>query len=272
MKSRRGDVPSPVEIVFSILERRDTGGRRGAKGKTSADVRGAFREEVEDWERIVLRPDGSIVQTHQMNPKPLGSMLSLVSFDPIEETIGTYRILDPDEARRTWKAAPWFDIEYPCPWVGDVLGYCAVTLASSAQATRNAPPRIDRDFFLIPFVHAARGILARPDGAWRHLVVEHHHAVENVANKYGFSDGDLFLTRDDGSYLQAILDDANEKIRAAGAEGEVYFCGTSHNPVRLGDELKKDGKPVEAWQVFRDDEEISFWGYDWEALKDPRFL
>ncbi|MDI1477283.1 hypothetical protein [Polyangium sp. y55x31] len=272
MKPRRGDVPSPAEIVFSIMERRDTGGREGQKGKKNADFREVFREDVEAWEHLALRPDGSIVQTQQMNRKPFGSIFSLVSFEPVEEIVGTYRILDPDEARRTWKAATWFDVEYPCPWVGEVLGYCGVTLAPTAQATRDAPPSIDRTFFLSPFVHAARGILARPEGEWRHLVIEYHYGVENIASKYGFSDGDLFLTRDYGSYLQAIIDDANEKIRAAGAEGEVYFCGTSHNPVRLGDELKKDGEPVDVWQLFGDDDEISFWGYDWDALKDPRFL
>lgn len=146
---------------------------------------------------------------------------------------GTYRLLEPVEAREELAGAPWLGMEPCCPLVGPVVGFLAWTPFAGWD-----PPEAGGSGLAglaIPILRESRGLLARlADDRIAQPVREVAFDLAGLASRWGFDDGERFLTREDGDYARCACRAAEEALRAAGLSGYVQWVQTSHNPLRLG--------------------------------------
>lgn len=177
--------------------------------------------------------------------------------------VGFYRFLDLDDGYDLLPAEAVALVERPppCPGIGPVVGYFTWSHPTRPElAQRRLVPAI---------IAVGRGLIARTDdGRFRTAVNRIEFKLSDLFGKYGFGDGGALLSRDP-DYLEYVRDEASTALAAAGFAAEVGIFDSSHNPVRIVGDVKKDGQLVEDSEITSElfCHPLTIWTYD-PALPD----
>ncbi|MDC3955283.1 hypothetical protein [Polyangium jinanense] len=191
-------------------------------------------------------------------------------------TYGAVEFLGPEAGGARFSGEIWATMPSPCPFLDDlaILGFVAWEEWESDPAARQE--------WLIPLVKEGKGFIAEPGtGRYRSAVIELRASATGLLSKYGFEDGDIFLTRDENGrkgYRGALCRDMERTLAAHGLH--TYVGGpevTCHNLCRSYHGFFLDAArtiPLEDEdEIYRrlSDITVQFWGYDFTIEDDPMF-
>jgi hypothetical protein len=287
-------VAFPYRFIASVLERIGTGDskRKWKANNWQQTLKRAFKQ----WERFELWDDGTIRQTYQMEPIensptlaaiqgsggvaqdrfakekgifPHGGSLLLLGFVKTEpRVIGYYRLLTAEEGRAEFSDEAFLKASNDCPFTGEVLGFLNFEFLSSTEL-QQAGSLNNKEWFLVPIQKECRGILARVDTSYfRSILCCQEFSLDNITSKWGFNDGDFFISNGP-CYSEAVITEIQKILEGEGLRGEVYFCSSSHNTVRLTGPLYQAGEEVDPYSILSR-LAIKIWGYDEQILQDPQ--
>ncbi|MGI5864154.1 MAG: hypothetical protein ACOX6T_19160 [Myxococcales bacterium] len=148
-------------------------------------------------------------------------------------SVGSYRLLDPDEASAAFPGAPWLKMEPCCPFVGRLAGFLTWTPFVVWEPPRAGVAGLSE--IVVAILKEARGLIARvADDRIAHPIREASFDLSDLTNRWGFGDGELFLAREEGDYSSYACKTVEAALKAEGLSGHVQWVGTSHNNLRLG--------------------------------------
>lgn len=136
-----------------------------------------------------------------------------------------------DAAERFGSAAPFLSWKSGCPYIGEVA-----RLIAWNQFLMPDPPGRRGAFTNIvhSLLTASAGFVFRLDTSELvPLVVERELPLSDLANRWGFKDGELFLTRKESAYSASCCAAAVAAMADMGLKAQVEWVPTSHNPLRL---------------------------------------
>lgn len=188
---------------------------------------------------------------------------------------GAVELLGPEAGRARHSGEAWATMPSPCPFLEDlsILGFVAWEEWESDPEARKE--------WLTPLVKEGNGFIVEPDtGRYRSAVVELHATATGLLSKYGFDDGDIFLTRDDGrrGYRGALCRRMERTLAAHGIH--TYVGGpevTCHNLcLSYGGFYLDEARTIpleDEDEIYRrlSDITLEFWGYDFTIGDDPMF-
>jgi hypothetical protein len=188
---------------------------------------------------------------------------------------GAAALFGLEAGRARYQSAAWASLRSACPFLEDLS-----TLGFLEWEEWDAVPEA-REEWLTALVKEGKGLIARPgSGRYRSAVVELRRSASGLRSKYGFEDGDIFLTRDGGrrGYRAALCRQIEQMLAAHGLYTQVGGPEVScHNLFRSYGGFYRDADraaPIE------DEAKISrrlsaipleLWGYDFTIGDDPMF-
>lgn len=178
---------------------------------------------------------------------------------------GRYQLLEVGEVEARWGAAPWFEVDSNCRFVGPVAGF----LNWESWMKGKEELAFARDL-----LWATRGYLARTGREGRfEAVVDEDFPLRDAASKHGFHDGDFFLD-EEPDYAQYVRDRIVAAVAALGLRPELFNGGTGHNPHRIDQFVPRGNQTyASAWQTFKEHENdpLRLWGYNWTGMSSAAF-
>lgn len=202
-----------------------------------------------------------------------------------ELTIGRASLISPGRARERFGAHRFLDWHSPCPFVGEVAGY----LVWEHFISQDPPEQRGAFTDLVKgLIATGLSFIARLDSdVLRELAVERQLPLSDLADRWGFGDGECLLTRAESPYARAACQAAKTAVAALGLTADVEWVPTSHNPLRLawhelpsgwrrrvGLEPRRvpalygaNGKPCATRAL--NGKSFSFWALDLDVLRDP---
>lgn len=177
--------------------------------------------------------------------------------------IGFFRFLELDETHEVLRAANVQVSALECPWAGPVRGAIGwMSLTSYGDLLRN---------FLPFMVRQGRGPFIRTDdGAYYEPVRRVTFSLGNLLGKFGFEDGDAFLSHEP-DYLEYARREAEAVLERAGLEAPIGATETIHNPLRVWGPVTRKDKGKKVSDVVLDGLSMTIWAYDYRCLKDVTF-
>lgn len=126
--------------------------------------------------------------------------------------------------------------------------------------------------FVQTVVQIARGDVVRmSDMAVRSYICQREFSLGDLALRFGFDDGDVFLDRSDSPYLESVRDTLQQALTHAGFDGLVGTRSTHHNPLRLATALYRNGREVRSPVDALADHTVTLWAYDVRLLGDSDY-
>jgi hypothetical protein len=175
--------------------------------------------------------------------------------------VGFFRFLEPQECEAVLRALDVQVHARGCPWAGSVRGALGWDGAGSVEDLLRS--------FLPSLIRLGRGPLLRTeDGAHQEPLRQVDFSLENLTGKFGFEDGEAFLSRS-ADYLEYARHEAQATLARAGLDAQVAVVETAHNPLRIWGPVTRNGKEVSE-NVLRD-LSMTLWAFDWSCLRDVTF-
>ncbi len=149
--------------------------------------------------------------------------------------VGWGRLLGVDEAAELYGNQPWFRSEDYGKYRGRPVGYLAWEHIDSAVEFAEA---VSWGF---------RGRIGRADRENAiDPIIERSYSLVDLTSKFGFEDGDYFLSRTDEEYCAAMTNRICAELAKVGYQSFLGFSpDTIHNPLRLHAALEVKTKPIE---------------------------
>jgi hypothetical protein len=166
---------------------------------------------------------------------------------------GRYQFLTVDTVQNAFPAAEWLTVDHPEPQVGPVRGFFNVEWWTDDPQLRTA----DIDIW----VGRSHGYLVDlSGGSVFDFIVRQRWPLREALDRYGFDDGDFFLSRRP-EYFDPIRQILAAALTEAGVKPDFITYGTHHNPllVRSFDYAAVEGRFVDLW------------GWNYALLEDPSF-
>lgn len=175
--------------------------------------------------------------------------------------LGFFRFLEPQECEAVLRKASIEVGAQECPWAGPVRGALGWAGIGSVEDLLRS--------FLPLLIRLWRGPVVRTnDGAHYEPFRRVSFSLENLTGKFGFEDGEAFLS-DSADYLEYARHAAQAVLARAGLEAQVSVLETSHNPLRIWGPVTRNGKELSE-TVLRD-LSMTLWAFDWSCLRDVTF-
>lgn len=176
--------------------------------------------------------------------------------------IGFFQFLEPEECRAVLQATSVEVRAQECPWAGPVRGALGWESAGSVEDLLRS--------FLPLLIRLGRGPLVRTeDGTHYEPLRRVAYSLYNLTSKFGFEDGDAFLSSS-SDYLEYARHEAQAALARAGLEAQVSLIdNTAHNPLRTWGPVTRNGKEVP--EVVLRELSMTLWAFDWSCLRDVTF-
>ena len=180
-----------------------------------------------------------------------------------DNLIGFFRLMEPEEAKPLFQSTLWFPLINECPWLNGEVGFFNWT---------HAVDQIAAEEHLLPkLIGLGCPVMVRTDdNRFKQAVRLIEFDLTNILSKYGFEDGDAFLSRDQ-NYLLYVYKQIAHCLEKAGLEGHVAILETAHNPLMLSEDLLQNGEKVSDERQTLAALSIKIWAYDWNILRDSEF-
>jgi hypothetical protein len=176
--------------------------------------------------------------------------------------IAWYELMDAASGRDRFQSEEWFPFLDLSPWQGRVAAFLTWNHAPSAYLASE---------FLFPKLVELGALIAHLERAdFRRTVRPMQFSLDGLLSKFGFEDGDAFVTQDE-DYVMAVRDAMLSAIDASGLEGHITCFGGHHNPLRLTGDLLRDGQPVADAAASLGRMSVTFDRRDWSVLQDKEF-
>lgn len=177
-----------------------------------------------------------------------------------EMPIGGFRFLELDETAAMLQHSNAEVSALDCPWVGRIRGSLGWIRADVNDEFLKA--------FLPTLARRCRGPFIQTDRKIQYDPLRQmKFSLKDLTSKYGFNDGEAFLSRDEPGYLDYVRQEAESALVRAGIKASVGTTETHHNPLRIwGPILRSDGwEEVREWEL--DKYSMTIWAYDDSCLE-----